>query len=1231
MPPVTPSPLRRRVLGARPLSALLAAVALSVGLLAATTPAASASSSATATRSITAESPTSGIPQNDPNSPCRPGTSSHYAVVSFTVEVNSGDTISATVQPHGFRATAALFQPSYLPSAPQADCWDNNAVTGGSSGSSVSLSTYFGTFDGSLGPGPFLYNFDLVVWGATAADLGSFDVSLSSSGTNLAITPLAEDTTPPVVTVPDTTTAELTGPSGAAVTYTATAQDDVDGTLTPTCSPASGATFPKGTTTVTCTATDSAGNQGEASFDVTVVDTTPPTVTAPGNVTREATGSLTAVDPGSFASSDAGGVVSAPCPVPTQYPVGLTTVSCTATDASGNRTTKSFTVTITDTTAPAVAQHGDVTAEATSSAGAVVTYTAPAASDLVDGTVASQCLPASGSTFPLGTTPVTCTATDAHRNTGESAFDVTVSDTQGPVLTLPSSQTAEATSPAGAAVTWPAPTATDAVDGPSQVTCDTADGAVLPLGTTTVHCEAADQHGHTSVGSFDVVVRDTTAPTLSGVPSDQTLEATGPNGATASWAMPTATDLAGPAVVNCDRTSGDGFTIGTSTVTCVATDAAGNTASATFTVTVRDTTPPVVQVPDARRVEAVGPDGAHVAFTASASDLVDGAVTTSCSPASGDLFPLGTTTVTCTAADTRGNDSAATFAVTVSDTTAPAIQTPSVPTAEATGADGATVTFDAPSATDAVDGHPVVTCDHASGDLFPLGTTTVSCSSVDAAGNAATATYDVTVADTTAPAISALTDVTAEATGPDGATITYAAPTASDLVDGSDSVACDPASGSVFALGTTVVTCASTDAAGNRAQKSFGITVSDTSAPVLTLPADVTAEATGPDGAVVTFDAPSATDAVDGARTVTCDHDSGATYPLGTTTVLCSASDASGHSASAHFTVTVADTTPPSVTVPDSVSVPAANRGGAVATYSASAQDLVDGSVPTICSPASASHFDVGTTTVTCRATDAAGNTGTASFDVTVRGVRDPSVTARPTSAVEPGATGWYRAPVTVRFSCRAGSARVLSCPAPVTVRGNGVHHVTRTVRTADGGAARTTVTVRIDRSAPRIDFTGARAGATYTGGGPRAVGCTARDSLSGVTSCAVRLQRSGPHYRWTATARDRAGNVRTATLSYRVLPALFAGVPMKDGRALVQAGHSYQFRVYAVTDRAPTYLAAAVAPQRPTPTPTSFLPAGGHWWTVRVTIDRGMAGRDWVVGARVGANDYLVTLRVAG
>ncbi|MHB8651344.1 MAG: HYR domain-containing protein, partial [Gaiellaceae bacterium] len=167
-----------------------------------------------------------------------------------------------------------------------------------------------------------------------------------------------------------------------------------------------------------------------------------------------------------------------------------------------------------------------------------------------------------------------------------------------------------------------------------------------------------------------------------------------------------------------------------------------------------DTTPPALSLPSAITAEATGPSGAVVSYSASASDLVDGPVTPVCSPASGSTFPLGTTTVTCTATDAAGNHSSGTFSVTVQDTTPPALSLPSAITAEATGPSGAVVSYSA-SASDLVDGPVTPVCSPASGSTFPLGTTTVTCTATDAAGNHSSGTFSVLVQDTTPPAVTA--------------------------------------------------------------------------------------------------------------------------------------------------------------------------------------------------------------------------------------------------------------------------------------------------------------------------------------------------------------------------------------------------------------------------------------------------------------------------------------------
>jgi len=160
-------------------------------------------------------------------------------------------------------------------------------------------------------------------------------------------------------------------------------------------------------------------------------------------------------------------------------------------------------------------------------------------------------------------------------------------------------------------------------------------------------------------------------------------------------------------------------------------------------------------------------------------------------------------------------------------------------------------------------------------------------------------------ADTVAPVFTTtVSDQTLEATGPDGATATFATPSATDNLDAVVTVTCSPASGSIFAVASTGVTCSATDLAGNTATTSFSVTVEDTTAPVVTVPANITAQATSAAGAVVSFTA-SASDLVTASPAVTCAPSSGATFPVGVTTVTCTAADLAGNSASASFTVTV--------------------------------------------------------------------------------------------------------------------------------------------------------------------------------------------------------------------------------------------------------------------------------------------------------------------------------------
>jgi len=199
------------------------------------------------------------------------------------------------------------------------------------------------------------------------------------------------------------------------------------------------------------------------------------------------------------------------------------------------------------------------------------------------------------------------------------------------------------------------------------------------------------------------------------------------------------------------------------------------------------------------------------------------------------------------------------------------------------------------------------------------------------------------------------------------------------------SAAHQAATGVTFsAAGTYVLQLAATNTFGqSSATLTVTVIANDSTAPVVTVPANLTVEATGPSGATAAF-ATSAFDDVDGSLPTSNTPDSGSLFPLGSTTVTASATDAAGNTGSASFTVTVIDSTAPVITVPADLTVAATSAGGATVTFATSANDLVSGSLATFSSPASGSLFPVGTTTVTTSATDAAGNSASRSFTVTV-------------------------------------------------------------------------------------------------------------------------------------------------------------------------------------------------------------------------------------------------------
>jgi len=156
-----------------------------------------------------------------------------------------------------------------------------------------------------------------------------------------------------------------------------------------------------------------------------------------------------------------------------------------------------------------------------------------------------------------------------------------------------------------------------------------------------------------------------TAPPSIGVPVNITVEATSSAGAVVNFNARAIDAVDGEVPVTYSKEPGSVFPLGDTNVTVTAQDQAGNTATASFTVKVQDTTPPSFGPVGDVEVDAAGSGGAAVNFSATATDLVDGPVNVMYSRTPGSVFPVGTTKVTCMAEDSRGNAALKTFSVTV--------------------------------------------------------------------------------------------------------------------------------------------------------------------------------------------------------------------------------------------------------------------------------------------------------------------------------------------------------------------------------------------------------------------------------------------------------------------------------------------------------------------------------------------------------------------------------------
>jgi gliding motility-associated-like protein len=318
-------------------------------------------------------------------------------------------------------------------------------------------------------------------------------------------------TLPVIIGCPSDQTVSMTG-SGCSqpVIWTSPTASDNCALASFTVSHTSGTAFPKGLTVVTYTATDAAGNTATCSFNVNVVDKTPPVITGcPANITVNANAACQAVvtwTAPSFTDNCAGGTLTASKAPNTAFNKGTTTVVYTATDAAGNSATCSFNVIVEDKSVPTFQNCPvDRVVNVNSMCAAMVPWELPTATDNCGSvTITSSHNP--NDNFPIGKTEVKYTATDSQGNVSTCVFNVTVKNETSPVISnCPNDINLEGNEMQMARADWIVPTASTSC-GSVTLTGSHQPGDLFPVGTTKVQYVAVDDGGNTSYCYFDVIV-----------------------------------------------------------------------------------------------------------------------------------------------------------------------------------------------------------------------------------------------------------------------------------------------------------------------------------------------------------------------------------------------------------------------------------------------------------------------------------------------------------------------------------------------------------------------------------------------------------------------------------------------------------------------------------------------------------------------------------------------------
>ncbi len=567
------------------------------------------------------------------------------------------------------------------------------------------------------------------------------------------------------------------------------------------------ASFSLGTTTVVWTVTDPFGNSATANQTITVTDNQAPTITAPATISASTNAGCTAVgvNLGTPLTDDNCTISSVTNDAPASFPLGITTVTWTITDNSGNTASANQVVTVTDNENPVITAPAGISVfPVTACDTAISNLGMPGTSDNCGVTSVTNNAPV---VFPSGVTIVVWTVTDNAGNTATANQTVTVTDNQDPTISAPAAISVFPVSNCDTTLNLGTPVTSDNC-GIASVMNNAP--ASFPLGTTTVIWTVTDNSGNTATANQLVTVADNQNPAVT-APADITSSANSVCSATGiNLGTPVSSDNC--TVVSVSNDAPASFPLGTTTVIWMVTDNSGNTAAANQTVTITDDENPTITAPsDISVFPVMNCDTLVNIGTPATSDNCGVASVTNNAPAS---FPLGTTTVIWTVTDNSGNAATANQLVTVTDNQDPTITAPaSVNTSTNSGCTATGVNMGTPVT---LDNCGVASVTNDAPASFPLGNTTVTWTVTDNSGNSALATQTVTVLDSEEPVILNCNDTIKSCE----TIVNFQLPTAVDnctLAGLSQTDGTNLTSGSSFPEGYTLLQYEAIDAAGNQA------------------------------------------------------------------------------------------------------------------------------------------------------------------------------------------------------------------------------------------------------------------------------------------------------------------------------------------------------------------------------------------------------------------------------